>query len=83
MAKILRLRRGTAEQHVTFKGLTGEITVDTTNNTIRVHDDATLGGHILATKEYVDNAIAAIASVDGGGAASEYDEDETIDGGGA
>jgi len=36
-----------------------------------------------ATKEYVDDAIAAIASFDGGGAASEYDEDETIDGGGA
>jgi hypothetical protein len=36
-----------------------------------------------ATKEYVDNAIAAIASFDGGGAASEYNEDETIDGGGA
>jgi hypothetical protein len=37
----------------------------------------------FATKEYVDNAIAAIASVDGGGAASEYDEEQTIDGGGA
>jgi len=36
-----------------------------------------------ATKEYVDNAIAAIASLDGGGAASEYDEEQTIDGGGA
>jgi hypothetical protein len=36
-----------------------------------------------ATKEYVDNAIAAIASLDGGGAASEYNEDETLDGGGA
>jgi hypothetical protein len=34
-----------------------------------------------ATKEYVDNAIAAIASFDGGGAASEYDEEQTIDGG--
>jgi hypothetical protein len=37
----------------------------------------------FATKEYVDNAIAAIASFDGGGAASEYDEEQTIDGGGA
>jgi hypothetical protein len=36
-----------------------------------------------ATKEYVDSAIAAIASFDGGGAASEYDEEQTIDGGGA
>jgi hypothetical protein len=36
-----------------------------------------------ATKEYVDNAIAAIASFDGGGAASEYNEEQTIDGGGA
>jgi hypothetical protein len=37
----------------------------------------------FATKEYVDNAIAAIASFDGGGAASEYNEEQTIDGGGA
>jgi len=37
----------------------------------------------FATKEYVDNAIAAIASLDGGGAASEYDEEQTINGGGA
>jgi len=36
-----------------------------------------------ATKEYVDNAIAAIASVDGGAASTVFDNNLTIDGGGA
>ncbi len=62
MAKILRLRRGTAAQHATFTGLEGEITVDTTNDTIRVHDNVTVGGHILASKNYVDNKVADIAA---------------------
>ena len=62
MAKILRLRRGTATQHATFTGLEGEITVDTTNDTIRVHDNVAVGGHILASRTYVDNKVADIAA---------------------
>jgi hypothetical protein len=58
MAKILKLRRGTAAQHNSFTGLEGEITVDTTNDTIRVHDNVTVGGHILALREYVDHALS-------------------------
>lgn len=44
MSKRIQLRRGTATEHNTFTGANGEVTVDTTNNTLRVHDGATVGG---------------------------------------
>ena len=49
MAKQLQLRRGTATEHDTFIGANGEVTVDTTNKTLRVHDGSTVGGTRLAT----------------------------------
>ena len=49
MAKQLQLRRGTATEHDTFTGANGEVTVDTTNKTLRVHDGSTVGGIRLAT----------------------------------
>jgi hypothetical protein len=44
----LRLRRGTTAQHATFVGANGEVTVDTTKDTIVVHDGSTPGGQPLA-----------------------------------
>ena len=44
MSKRVQLRRGTATQHNTFTGANGEVTVDTTNKTLRVHDGTTVGG---------------------------------------
>jgi hypothetical protein len=38
MAVQVQLRRGTASQNNSFTGVEGEITVDTTNQTVRVHD---------------------------------------------
>lgn len=49
MAKRLQLRKGTATEHNTFTGANGEVTVDTTNKTLRVHDGTTAGGTQLAT----------------------------------
>ena len=49
MAKQLQLRSGTATEHNNFTGANGEVTVDTTNKTLRVHDGSTVGGTILAT----------------------------------
>ena len=49
MAKQLQLRKGTATEHNTFTGALGEVTVDTTNKTLRVHDGTTAGGTQLAT----------------------------------
>ena len=49
MAIQIQLRQGTTTEHNTFKGAVGEVTVDTTNKTLRVHDGTTVGGTILAT----------------------------------
>ena len=76
MATAIQRRRGTATQHSSFTGLAGEITIDTTNNTVIVHDGSTQGGHRLATFAEVQSAatgdITAIVAGNGlsGGAAS-------------
>jgi hypothetical protein len=49
MAIQIQLRKGTATEHNTFTGADGEVTVDTTNKTLRVHDGSTVGGIRLAT----------------------------------
>jgi len=41
-------RRGTTAQHASFTGLLGELTVDTTKNTVVVHNGSTAGGFPLA-----------------------------------
>lgn len=51
MAKLLKLRRGTTTQHNTFTGAEGEITVDTTKDTVVVHDGATAGGRPLLRQD--------------------------------
>ena len=50
MAKLLKLRRGTTSQHSSFTGAEGEVTVDTTKDTLVVHDGSTAGGKPLATE---------------------------------
>jgi hypothetical protein len=47
MAVQVQLRRGTSSQNDSFTGVEGEITVDTTNQTLRVHDGSTAGGYAL------------------------------------
>ena len=51
----VKLRRGTEAEHDTtsggFTGAEGEVTVDTTNDTLRVHDGTTVGGHELRRKD--------------------------------
>lgn len=44
MAKQIQLRRGTSAENDTFTGAVGEITYDSTNKTLRVHDGTTAGG---------------------------------------
>lgn len=58
MAKVIQIRRGTAAEHENFTGMPGEITMDTTNNTIRVHDGKTLGGFSLARIDQADTGGA-------------------------
>jgi len=61
MAKLLRLRRGTSTQHTTFTGAEGEVTVDTTKDTLVVHDNATVGGRALAREDLTNVSSATIA----------------------
>ena len=48
MAIQIQLRQGTTAEHNTFKGASGEVTVDTTKKTLVVHDGTTVGGTALA-----------------------------------
>ena len=47
MAKRVQRRRGSTSEHNSFTGAEGEITVDTTIDTLVVHDGSTPGGHPL------------------------------------
>lgn len=44
MSTELRLRRGTAAEHSAFTGAAGEVTVNTSDNRLVVHDGSTAGG---------------------------------------
>ena len=61
MTRILQIRRGSAAQNDNFTGLNGEITMDTTNKTLRVHDGETLGGIALARADEIPDAQGAEA----------------------
>jgi hypothetical protein len=56
MAIQVKFRRGSAGQHNSFTGANGEITVDTTNKTLRVHDGVTVGGTRLAKLSEIQSA---------------------------
>lgn len=59
MATQIQYRRGTGTQNDAFTGALGEITVDTTNGTLRVHNGITAGGSNIATVSYVSAQIAS------------------------
>ena len=61
MAKLLKLRRGSTSQHSSFTGAEGEVTVDTTKDTLVVHDGSTAGGIPLA-KEAGNIATATVGT---------------------
>lgn len=47
MPSILQLRRGTSTEHSSFTGRVGEVTVNTTNDSLHVHDFTQAGGYEL------------------------------------
>lgn len=53
MSRQIQIRRGSATDHASFTGAIGEITMDTTNKTLRVHDGSTVGGTILAKQSEI------------------------------
>jgi hypothetical protein len=52
----VQFRRGTTAQNNSFTGAAGELSVNTSNSTIRVHDGSTPGGSELATVASTSNA---------------------------
>jgi len=56
MAKRVQRRRGTTAEHATFTGYDGETTVDTSKDTVVVHDGTAAGGFPLA-REDMSNVI--------------------------
>jgi hypothetical protein len=65
MSTAVQLRRGTTAEHASFTGAVGEVTVDTTKDTIVVHDGVLEGGHPLLKEAAVDVTVAAITSNSG------------------
>jgi hypothetical protein len=61
MSTQLRLRGGTTAEHSSFTGAEREVTVDTTLDTLIVHDGTTAGGVPLAKASDVPNANANLA----------------------
>ena len=67
----VQFRRGTATQNGSFTGAEGEISYDTTNNTLRIHDGSTAGGYRVAlhtelTTGDIEGVVAG-AGLTGGG----------------
>ena len=59
MAIQIQHRRGSTTAHSTFTGAAGELTVDTTKNTVVVHDGVTTGGTPLSTDAALTAHVAA------------------------
>lgn len=63
MSTQVQYRRGSATENNAFTGALAEITVDTTNWTLRVHDGVTAGGGgNVATVAYVTAQLAALSA---------------------
>lgn len=73
MAKLrtIQILRGTTAQNNAYTGSAGELTMDTTNNEIRVHDGSTQGGHAICNK-------ADLATVATSGSYNDLSDKPTI-----
>jgi len=72
MAQQVQLRRGSTAEHSTFTGAVGEITVDTTKDTVVVHDGALAGGYPLAKESALSGFVT---TSDIGSTVQAYDVD--------
>ena len=59
MSRQIQIRRGSALEHNNFVGAIGEITMDTDNKTLRVHDGETVGGTALAKQSEIPDLTNA------------------------
>jgi len=58
--RTIQILRGTTAQNDAYTGSAGELTMDTTTNEVRIHDNTTAGGHTLAKKSDINNATLTI-----------------------
>ena len=58
MATQIQLRRGTSAETAAFTGAVGEVTVDTTTDTVVVHDGSTVGGYPLLRADFVNSSLS-------------------------
>lgn len=70
MSKQVKIRRGTATEHASFTGVVGEVTVDTTNNVLRVHNGSTAGGIATARADGTNASGTWGISISGNAATS-------------
>ena len=59
MSTQVQIRRGTTAEHSTFTGAVGEVTVDTTKDTVVVHDGSTAGGFPLVRAADIGSTVQA------------------------
>lgn len=64
MTKQVQIRRGTDSQHTSFTGAEGEISVNTTNDSVHVHDGTTAGGKEMARADGSNVAFTS-GTIDG------------------
>jgi hypothetical protein len=64
MAKSIKLRQGTETEHEAFTGAMAEVTFDTTNNRIVLHDGTTPGGIPMAKLSDVPVDLTDLTDVD-------------------
>jgi len=57
MPTVLQLRRGTTAQHSSFTGAEGEVTVNTSKDTLVVHDGSTQGGFEIALADLSNTTV--------------------------
>ena len=67
--KRVQFRRGSNSEHSTFTGASGELTVNTTNNSVHVHDGITQRGYELLKRDF-SNSIGG--TVNGALTISDY-----------
>ncbi len=58
--------RGTTAQHKTYKGLPGELTVDTDKHVVVVHDGSTAGGHPTVPDKFLLKSAGGILTFNAG-----------------
>lgn len=75
MATEVKRRRGTTAEHASFTGALAEVTVDTTKDTLVVHDGATAGGYPLLREDLANLTTISSKTIEAGTLTNGYTEE--------